>query len=109
MLVDDDVCTRQVACHILEDASYEVILDHRMPGIDGLGTLQALVQRDPTVRVLAWSGEHERTLAEQFLSYGVEDFIDRPCTTRDLLERAERILGTSCDTEVYCTHAEHGG
>lgn len=115
MLVDDEALVVNVGRHILEDAGYQVmaaptgeealalyevhqgkidlvILDYVMPGINGFQTWQKLVEIDPEVRVLFWSGyladkEVARLVAESHC-----DFIAKPYRIPDLLSKVSRLL-----------------
>lgn len=115
LVVDDEVLVVNVGQHILEDAGYQVltaasgeaglevyrqrrddidlvILDYVMPGINGFQTWQKLVELDPEVRVLFWSGYlADKEVARLIAQSGCE-FIGKPYQISELLSKVRRLL-----------------
>ncbi|HEV2836291.1 MAG TPA: response regulator, partial [Pyrinomonadaceae bacterium] len=57
-----------------------VVLDQRMPGIDGLETLRRLKERNPTVRVVMATAYASIELAVDAMKLGAADFVRKPMT-----------------------------
>jgi DNA-binding NtrC family response regulator len=65
-----------------------VILDIRMPGMDGLETLKRIKQNHPLVEVILLTGHATVEAAVEGLKCGASDFLMKPISISDLLERA---------------------
>jgi len=65
-----------------------VLLDLRMPGMDGLDVLQAMVRDKPDTPVLVVSGTGTMTDVVEALRRGAWDFIMKPVLDTELLVRA---------------------
>ncbi len=62
-----------------------VLLDVRMPGKDGLETLEELKALDPEASVIMVTAVHEEDIAKQAMNDGAFDYITKPIDT-DYLE-----------------------
>lgn len=101
LVVDDDKCVRQAARLLLEVFGYRVlaaedgreavaifgdrrdeidavVLDLRMPGMDGEETFLELAAIDPSVRVVICSGSLEPALVRRLSAKGVVAFVTKP-------------------------------
>ncbi len=111
LLVDDDDAVRVTFRRILERAGFEVLeatngeaglelcrqrdpglvlLDLRMPGMDGLEALTRLVSEHPETPVMVISGHGTMTDAVEALRRGAWDFVAKPLPSNELLEHAVR-------------------
>ena len=111
LIVDDDEGVRRVFRRVLERQGMRVIeahdgesgiarcdevapgmvfLDLRMPGMDGLDVLSALVERHPETPVVVVSGQGTMDDAVQALRRGAWDFVGKPLADNELLIRAAR-------------------
>ena len=79
-----------------------VVLDVRMPGMDGLTCLDRLQQRHPHVKVVMLSAADDRQLIETALSHGASAFILKHIDPRDLASA----LRQACDGSVFRTLGE---
>jgi DNA-binding NarL/FixJ family response regulator len=61
-----------------------VLLDMRMPGMDGLACLAAIRERFPHVKVIVLSGHDEPALIRAALQGGASSFISKQILPRDL-------------------------
>jgi CheY-like chemotaxis protein len=71
-----------------------LLLDVHMPEIDGLATLRAMSadgRPRPVTSVLAVSGDSSPGIRRSMLLHGAEDFLVRPCTGADLVDRVRRL------------------
>ncbi|MGC4087716.1 MAG: response regulator [Polyangiaceae bacterium] len=111
LIVDDDDGVRRVFRRVLERdglrvfeahdgesgiakcrelAPGMVFLDLRMPGMDGLDVLSALVAEHPETPVVVVSGQGTMDDAVQALRRGAWDFVGKPLADNELLIRAAR-------------------
>ena len=79
-----------------------VVLDVRMPEMDGLTCLDRLRQRYPRVKVVMLSAADDRQLIETALSHGASAFILKHVDPRDLASA----LRQACDGSVFRTLGE---
>lgn len=79
-----------------------VVLDIRMPEMDGLTCLDRLRQRYPRVKVVMLSAADDRQLIETALSHGASAFILKHIDPRDLASA----LRQACDGSVFRTLGE---
>lgn len=121
LLVEDNEAFRTLATKILErnghtavrvesgedalavlegDRPDLVLLDLRLPGIDGQETAQRIMQRDPSVPIVVYSattGTNDRELA---LQNGAVEFLPKPFRAKDLAAVVDRHVGPAAsDTE----------
>jgi DNA-binding NtrC family response regulator len=69
----------------LQGAEFDVIvLDLRMPGMDGIATLEEIRRRDSVTPVLLLSGQADVARATSALKSGAVDFLTKPCPVETL-------------------------
>ncbi|MGB3455263.1 MAG: response regulator [Litorimonas sp.] len=73
----------------LEDAV--LILDIRMPGRDGIETLEAVREISATVPILMISGHGDIPLAVKAMQLGATDFVEKPFVARRILSALEAV------------------
>ena len=121
-LVDDDEAVRRSASFMLKTAGYRVqtyedgmqllkaanhlepgciLLDIRMPSMDGLEVQQALKDRGVALPVIIMTGHGDVNLAVRAMKAGAVDFIEKPFEKAVLtgaiehgMERLERVAGS---------------
>jgi CheY-like chemotaxis protein len=77
-----------------------VLLDVRMPGIDGIETLRA-IRRSPNhghVPVVMLTGTSDAALVAQAIRLGVGDYLVKPVTPQLLCERITKALARQADS-----------
>jgi CheY-like chemotaxis protein len=106
LIIDDEEHIRRMIRLTLETAGYEVaeardgqeglklygdgsgwaavVLDQRMPGIDGLETLRQIKQRNPDARVVMATAYASIELAVDSMKFGASDFVRKPMTPESL-------------------------
>ena len=116
LIIDDDpdVCEQVTAClgelgykafsslngeeglkYIENFSPHLVLLDMRMPGMDGLEVLKQINQRFPNLVVVMMTGVHDTTIATKAIELGACEYITKPISLNDLMDRFIRpILGT---------------
>src|ERR1700752_5412467 len=102
LIIDDEENIRRVTRLTLQAAGYEVgeagdgysgqevfgngsnwdavLLDQRMPGMDGLETLRQINQRDSNARVIMATAYASIELAVDAMKLGATDFVRKPMT-----------------------------
>src|SRR5262245_527466 len=99
LVVDDEAPVREVLGDYFVDRGYEVfsvrdgqealavfarerpdvvLLDVRMPGLDGLQVLRRLRETDPHVAVIMVTANEDVALAREMLSIGAFDYVAKP-------------------------------
>ena len=66
-----------------------VILDVKMPGMDGMETLKAIKGEYPLVEVIMLTGHATVETAVEGMKSGANDYLMKPTDVTDLLEKAE--------------------
>ena len=66
-----------------------VILDVKMPGMDGIETLKSIKKLFPMVEVIMLTGHATAESAVQGLKSGATDYLMKPTDVNDLIEKAE--------------------
>jgi two-component system response regulator FixJ len=69
-----------------------ILLDIRMPGIDGVAVLAQLSQRKNWWPVIMLTGHGEVAVAVNALKLGAHDFLEKPVKPEDLLQAIESAL-----------------
>lgn len=113
-VIDDDSLVRKTIGSILNDAGYVVedhasgseflssidkltdrnaigcvLLDVKMPGMDGLEVLHQLATREVELPVVMISGQGDISTAVQAMRNGAIDFIEKPFTPEQLVKAVE--------------------
>jgi len=111
-IVDDDAHVRAATSYLLasrghptevyasaeeflEQANLErgcVLLDLRMPGLDGLGTMTRLRERGVAIPTIMMTGHGDLSTAVQAMKLGAIDFIEKPYKEQELLAAIGRAL-----------------
>jgi len=70
-----------------------VIMDVRMPGMDGLDATKALLEREPDTSVLIFTAYSERSLLARGLESGAKGYILKEAPHDTLLRAIEKVAG----------------
>jgi DNA-binding NtrC family response regulator len=113
LLVDDDAVFRQVMAGELKRLGYLVetaatgadaiarsethepeimLLDLRLPGMDGLEVLKAIRERNPSIEVIMLTGHGSIDTAIDSIRMGAFDYITKPCPMEELQIRIQRAM-----------------
>lgn len=76
--------------HVQNLRAAPIILDLRMPQMDGIQVLSELARRQIKWPVIVLSGHGEVAVAVQSLKLGAIDFLEKPASAADLLSAIER-------------------
>ena len=70
-----------------EDEAGCLLLDVRLPGMDGLALLEAIRGRGDAVPVVVMTGHGDIAMAVRAMQLGAQDFIEKPFDDEDLVRR----------------------
>ncbi len=117
-LLDDDLQVTRACAFLLESLGYEVmcwaegetflaqanlyqagvvLLDMRMPGLDGRGVHEALRQSGSTLAVVFLTGHGDVPMAVEQMKHGAVDFLQKPVSAEPLQAALERALELSME------------
>lgn len=122
LIIDDEQHIRRMMRLTLETAGYEageavdglhglelfgdgsdwdgVVLDQRMPGMDGLETLKKLKERDRDARVIMATAYASIELAVDAMKLGATDFVRKPLTPETLRNSVAVVLAKPVAVET---------
>jgi two-component system C4-dicarboxylate transport response regulator DctD len=80
--------------HIVRDFAGVIVTDIRMPGKDGFALLDYTHGIDPELPVILLTGEGDIPMAVKGISSGAFDFLEKPCSPKELLAVVEKALRT---------------
>ena len=81
------------AISILQGKSFDlVLLDIKMPRVDGFEVLRFIKERYPATKVIMLTGFADLKNAIESKKLGAEDFVSKPYDLVDLLTTIERVL-----------------
>ena len=120
LVVDDEEMVRQSLEEILKLEGYEVVgvgrgeealdilekekfdlvlLDLKMPGIDGLEVMHATGQVSPDTKVILLTGHGSLESAIEALRHGAHDYLLKPVPSHDLLSSVARALAQRAEQQ----------
>ena len=76
-----------------------IVLDIRMPGMDGLAALKEIKRINPEVEVIILSGHASMDAAMEINRLGGYDYLMKPCPLEDLLLKIEAAYEKKVDRE----------
>jgi FixJ family two-component response regulator len=74
-----------------------LILDVRMPGMSGIELQSELNRRGAIIPVIFISGHGDIPMAVEAIQHGAFDFLPKPFSDKDLIERVQRALATDAE------------
>jgi len=78
------------ALALLEEEQFDVvILDVRMPGMDGIETLKEMKKKRPLMEVIMLTGHGSVESGVQGMQYGAFDYVMKPANIDELLEKIQ--------------------
>jgi len=83
-----------------------VIMDVKMPGMDGVETLKRIKQRYPRIEVIMLTGHATADSAVEGLKSGATDYLQKPTSVEDLLAKAEQAFARHLEIEEKIRLAE---
>ena len=80
----------QEALEVLREQGADVVLlDLRMPEMDGITALKAIKEADPDIEVIVLTGHASVDAAQEIIKLGAFDYLLKPCPTDELLAKVE--------------------
>ena len=64
-----------------------VVLDVKMPGLDGIDTLREIKKRKPLIEVILLTGHASMESGIEGMKLGAFDFVMKPANLEDLMEK----------------------
>ena len=119
LLIDDEELTLELIKHMLAEinvgevlmsgngaralkvlqkdpAHYDLVIsDWEMPGMNGLDFLRAFRQFNKNTPVLMVTGNTQREFVMEAIKAGVNDFLGKPFTARDLLAKVKKLTSAT--------------
>lgn len=113
LVVDDELFVRELLLEFLSSEGYEValadsgeqavrlaqtqavdvvLLDLKMPGIDGIETLKRMRESDPNTLAIIMTGYPTIESSIEALRYGAQDYVIKPFKLNDLKASIEKAL-----------------
>jgi DNA-binding NarL/FixJ family response regulator len=108
LVVDDEPIVRSMLCEVLDDAGFDVVgqarngiegvelarstrpdailLDVRMPKLDGLAAGQQIRETDSDVRLVFFSAYDDPALKQEAKLVGASTFLVKGCPLREIVE-----------------------
>ncbi len=92
-----DLCkTGKSGLFSLEKGQYDLLLlDMKLPDMDGMDILRTLKDRMPPLRVIVMTGYSTLANAVQAMKLGATDYLCKPYTDDELLQAVEKACATS--------------
>jgi len=84
---------QEALAHLEKNSGIEtVVLDIKMPGMDGLQTLEEIKKRYPSVEVIILTGHSTIDSAIKGMRLGAFDYLVKPCDIDQLISRMEEAV-----------------
>jgi DNA-binding NtrC family response regulator len=78
----------QAALQEVVSGAYDaIVLDLKMPGMDGIETLKAIKARNPTLQVILLTGHATLEKGVEAMKLGAMDFVEKPADLNVLTEK----------------------
>ncbi len=79
------------AVRVLDEQTFDVvILDVRMPEMDGIETLKAIKKKSPLTEVIMLTGHASVESGMQGMQFGAFDFVIKPADLDELIEKIDQ-------------------
>ena len=79
-------------CHLADNPTDVVVLDVKMPGMDGIEVLRKIKARQPLVEVIMLTGHGSERAARTGIAEGAYDYLTKPCGFEELLAKIQETV-----------------
>jgi two-component system NtrC family response regulator len=101
--VIDRCVTGKAGLQAINQGDYDIVLlDMKLPDIDGLEILQAVCQKTPMPRVIAMTGYSTMSNAVQAMKLGAMDYLAKPFTDDELISAVENAFSKERPPRAPC-------
>ncbi len=84
----------------LEEEDFDIIvLDLKMPGLDGIATLKEINERELLTETLILTGHGSIDTALEATKIGAFDYLTKPCEVQDLVDKIEEAWNKKSEVE----------
>jgi DNA-binding response OmpR family regulator len=88
------------ALKMLEEQSYDLmLLDIRMPGIDGIEVMQKATEFSPDTQIILLTAHGSMESAIESLRYGAHDYLIKPSSPQEILSSVAGALARHAETQ----------
>lgn len=95
------------ALEIINEKPFDVVvMDVKMPGLDGIETLRELKKVNPGIEVIILSGHASVDAAMDGMKLGAYEYLLKPCELEELIEKIDRAYELKTDREERARKAE---
>ncbi len=77
-----------------------VVLDRKMPGLDGVQAMKMIKKAQPLVEVILLTGYSDIASAVDAVRHGAFDYLEKPCEIDQLLSKAHQAYSRKVEREV---------
>jgi DNA-binding response OmpR family regulator len=91
----DVAVSAEMALAMLHDRSYNLLItDYLLPGIDGIELMQQAKKIYSDIKVIVFSGLHDKESIDEIFRLGANDFFCKPIDFNELLERISQVMSS---------------
>ncbi len=95
------------ALELINEIPFDVVvMDVKMPGLDGIETLRELKKVNPGIEVIILSGHASVDAAMDGMKWGAYEYLLKPCELEELIEKIDRAYELKTDREERARKAE---
>jgi len=101
------VLSGEKALEVINEKPFDVVvMDVKMPGLDGIETLRELKKVNPGIEVIILSGHASVDAAVDGMRLGAYDYLLKPCDIEELIEKIDRAYELKADRDERSRKAE---
>ncbi|OYT27786.1 MAG: response regulator [Candidatus Altiarchaeales archaeon ex4484_96] len=71
-----------------------ILLDLRMPGMDGMDVIEELKKHQTNIKIIVVSIIRNKRIVEKCLGLGADDYLSKPVSQEKLKEKIDKVLGS---------------
>ena len=75
---------------VRKDKPDVVLLDLKMPGMDGIEVLKSIKEFDPSIQVIILSGQGDREIANEGIKAGAADYVMKPVDIYEIITKIDQ-------------------